>query len=87
MRKVGPFLALLSLGRALVARRRVRWGSLDPSLLPYVAKQIAQAFSPMRTTLGAAAALIGLLAGDEAAVLGGAAGAIMGVALLALPGS
>ena len=77
MRKMGRFLAFLSLGMALVGRRRVRWGSLDPSLLAYVTKQIAQAFSPMWTTLGAAAALIGLLAGDEAAVLGGAAGAII----------
>ena len=60
-----------------MARRRVRWGSLDPSLLPYVTKVIAQAFSPMWTTIGAVAALIGLLAGDDAAVLGGAAGAII----------
>lgn len=77
MRKLGRFLAVLSLGMAVMARSRVRWGSFDPTLVPYVVKLIAQALSPMWTTLGAAAALIGLLAGDRAATIGGALGIVV----------
>ncbi|MGE5602429.1 MAG: alpha/beta hydrolase fold domain-containing protein [Nitrososphaerales archaeon] len=62
-----------------MARRRVRWGSLDPSLLPYAAKLFAQAFSPVWTTAGAAAALLGLFAGDGAATIGG----VLGMAIVA----
>ncbi len=75
MRKLGRVLAVVSVGMAVMARRRVRWGSLDPSLLAYAGKLVAQALSPLWTTFGAAAALIGLLAGDGAAVAGGVLGA------------
>ncbi len=62
-----------------MARRRVRWGSLDPSLLPYTGKLMAQALSPVWTTVGALAAIIGLIAGDKAAAVGG----VLGTAIVA----
>ena len=77
MRKVGRFLAVLSLVMAVTARRRVRWGSLDPTLLRYMAKSMAQALTPIWTTVGALAALIGLFAGDGPATIGGALGTVI----------
>jgi acetyl esterase/lipase len=59
---------------AVLARLRVRWGSLDPTLFPYVGKLLAQALSPVWTTAGALGAIIGLVAGDKAAAVGGVVG-------------
>ena len=77
MRKVGRFLAVLSLVMVVIARRRARWGSLDPTLLRYLTKSMAQALTPVWTTVGAVAALIGLFAGDGAATIGGALGTVI----------